>query len=205
VRPRKAWVAINDNPHWLKDGSFLWQSERNGWNHFYHYSADGKLLRQVTDGQWEVSDFEGIDADKGLLYFTGTRDSHIAPQLYSIKLDGTGLTRLTTSEGSHRIEMSPTQNYFVDSWSDINTPTQTRLFDASGKLVRAINENQVRSTEELQVGRNEFASGENQRWLPDGSHDDQAARFRSEKEISGQWCTRMVVHMRRRYEMPGEH
>ena len=148
----KAWVAINDNPHWLKDGSFLWQSERNGWNHFYHYSADGKLLRQVTDGSWEVSNFEGIDAEKGLLYFTGTRDSHIANQLYSVKLDGTRLTRLTMSDGAHRVQVSPTQNYFVDFWSDLNTPTQTRLYDASGKLVRAINENAVAALKNYKLG-----------------------------------------------------
>jgi dipeptidyl-peptidase-4 len=148
----KAWVAINDNPHWLKDGSFLWQSERNGWNHFYHYSADGKLLGQVTDGSWEVSNFEGIDAEKGLLYFTGTRDSHIANQLYSVKLDGTGLTRLTMSDGSHRVQVSPIQNYFVDFWSDVNTPTQTRLYDASGKLVRAINDNAVAALKNYKLG-----------------------------------------------------
>ncbi|HEY8227950.1 MAG TPA: S9 family peptidase [Pyrinomonadaceae bacterium] len=139
----KAWVGINDNPHWLSDGSFLWQSERSGWNHFYHYSADGKLLGQVTDGKWEVSALEGLDTENGLVYFTGTRDSHIAQQLYRVKVDGTGLTRLTPAEGSHRIQMSPMENYFVDFWSDINTPTQTRLYDSSGKLVRAINDNPV--------------------------------------------------------------
>jgi dipeptidyl-peptidase-4 len=148
----KAWVAINDNPHWLRDGSFLWQSERSGWNHFYHYSADGKLLRQVTDGKWEVASFEGIDPEKGLIYFTGTRDSHIAQQLYRIKLDGTGLARITLSEGSHRIQMSPAQNYFIDFWSDVNTPTQTRLYDSSGKLVRAVNENAVAALKSYKLG-----------------------------------------------------
>ena len=51
----KAWVAVNETTRiWLKDGSFLWASERNGWEHLYHYSADGKLVRQMTDGKWEV-------------------------------------------------------------------------------------------------------------------------------------------------------
>ena len=148
----KAWVAINDNPHWLSDGTFLWQSERDGWNHFYHYTTDGKLLRQVTDGKWEVSGFEGLDNKNGWIYFTGTRDSHIAQQLYRVKLDGTGLTRVTASEGSHRIQMSPTQNYFIDFWSDLNTPTQTRLYDASGKLVRAVNENTVAALKNYKLG-----------------------------------------------------
>ena len=55
----KAWVEVIDNPHWLKDGSFLWESERDGWHHLYHYSPTGTLIRQVTDGKWEVRSVEG--------------------------------------------------------------------------------------------------------------------------------------------------
>ena len=99
----KAWVAINEEPIWLKDGSFLWASERSGWEHLYHYSADGKLLRQVTDGKWEVRTIEGVDEENGFIYFTATERSHIAPHGYRIKFDGTGLTRLTMTEGSHRL------------------------------------------------------------------------------------------------------
>ena len=152
----KAWVGVNDNPNFLKDGSFLWQSERNGWDHFYHYSADGKLLRQVTDGQWEVSSFESLDEDKGLLYFTATEHSPIAPQAYRVKLDGTGLTRVTTGEGSHKVTVSPIFNLFIDQWNDINTPTQTRLYDTNGKLVRVINENKVEALKQYKLGTAEF-------------------------------------------------
>ena len=147
-----AWVAINDNPHWLKDGSFLWQSERNGWNHFYHYTQDGKLVRQVTDGKWEVSGFDGLDEENGVVYFTATRNSHIGQNAYSVKVDGTGLTRLTPADGSHRIAVSPTNNYFIDFWSDVNTPTQTRLLDATGKLIRVVNENRVDALKNYKLG-----------------------------------------------------
>ncbi len=74
----KAWVEVIDNPTWLKDGSFLWQSARNGWQHLYHYAPDGKLVRQVTDGKWEARTLDGVDEDKGLVYFSGTEHSHIA-------------------------------------------------------------------------------------------------------------------------------
>src|SRR5687768_1365241 len=137
----KAWVEVIDNPHWLKDGSFLWESERNGWRHLYHYGADGKLIHQVTDGKWEVRALDGIDEDKGLVFITTTANSPIAPQPYRVKLDGTGLTRLTTSEGTHRISLSPANNYFIDFWSNVNSPTQTRLYNTDGKLVRVIEEN----------------------------------------------------------------
>jgi dipeptidyl-peptidase-4 len=152
----KAWVGINDNPNFLKDGSFLWQSERNGWNHFYHYSADGKLLRQITDGRWEVSSFEDLDEDNGFLYFAGTEHSPIAPQAYRVKLDGSGLTRITTGEGSHRVALSPDLKLFIDNWSDLNTPTQTRLYDNSGKLVRVISENKAEALQQYKLGKAEL-------------------------------------------------
>ena len=152
----KGWVGINEQPLWLKDGSFLWASERNGWEHLYHYAADGKLLRQVTDGKWEVRTIEGVDEQNGLIYFTGTKDSHIAPGGYRIKLDGSGLTRLTTSEGTHRMDVSPTFNYFINVWSDLNTPSQVRLFDASGKLVRVIAENKVDALKQYKLGTAEL-------------------------------------------------
>jgi dipeptidyl-peptidase-4 len=148
----KAWVGINDNPNFLKDGSFLWQSERTGWDHFYHYSAEGKLLRQVTDGRWEVSSFERIDEDKGFLYFTATEHSPIAPQAYRVKLDGTALKQVTTGEGSHKVAVSPDSKLFIDNWSDVNTPTQTRLYDVDGKLVRIIAENKVDALKEYKLG-----------------------------------------------------
>ena len=152
----KAWVAINEQPIWLKDGSFIWASERNGWEHLYHYSADGKLLRQITDGKWEVRSIEGVDEANGYIYFTGTERSHIAADGYRVKLDGSGLTRLTQTAGSHRLDLSPANNYFIDVWSDVNTPSQVRLYDASGKLVRVIAENKVDALKQYKLGTTEL-------------------------------------------------
>jgi dipeptidyl-peptidase 4 len=152
----KAWVAINEEPIWLKDGTFIWASERDGWEHLYHYSADGKLLRQITNGKWEVRSIEGVDEAKGYIYFTATEHSHIAPNGYRIKLDGSGLTRLTMAQGSHRVDVSPAHNYFIDFWSDLNTPSQVRLYDATGKLVRVISENKVDALKQYKLGAAEL-------------------------------------------------
>lgn len=152
----KTWVEVIDNPTWLKDGSFLWQSARNGWQHLYHYAQDGKLVRQVTDGKWEVRSLDSIDEDKALIYFSGTEHSHIAPKMYRVKLDGTGLTRITPGEGSHKVTVSPASNFFIDNWSDVNTPTQTRLYDTDGKLVRVIEENKVDALQQYKLGKSEF-------------------------------------------------
>jgi len=152
----KAWVAINEDPIWLKDGTFIWASERSGWEHLYHYSADGKLLRQITNGNWEVRSIEGVDEANGFIYFTSTEHSPIANNGYRIKLDGTGLTRITTTEGSHRVDVSPAYNYFIDFWSDLNTPSQVRLYDAGGKLVRVISENKVDALKQYKLGTAEL-------------------------------------------------
>ncbi len=156
----KAWVEVIDNPVWLKDGSFLWQSDRNGWQHIYHYAGDGKLLNQVTDGKWEVRSIEGVD-DQGYVYFSGTEHSHIALNEYRVKADGSGFTRLTQAEGSHRASLSPTASYFVDSWSDINTPPQLRLYTADGKLVRVISENRIDVLKEFKLGAAELLKVKN--------------------------------------------
>lgn len=152
----KAWVEVIDNPHWLKDGSFLWESVRNGWRHLYHYSPTGTLIRQVTDGKWEVRSVESIDEEKGIAYITATHHSHIAPQPYRVAIAGGEPTRLTTTEGTHRFTVSPRNNLFIDFWSDVNTPTQTRLYDTNGKLVRIIEANKVDVLGQYRLGTTEL-------------------------------------------------
>jgi dipeptidyl-peptidase-4 len=153
----KAWVeAVDDNPRWLKDGSFLWRSERDGWQHLYHYGSDGRLIKRVTEGRWEVRDLGPVDEQAGVVYFRGTEHSHIAEQVYSVKLDGTGLKRLSQSEGTHKATFSPNARYFVDQWSDINTPTQGRLYNSDGTLVRVIDENKVAALGQYKLGKAEL-------------------------------------------------
>ena len=69
----EAWVNVNGPPIWLGDEGFLWMSERTGWKHLYHYDADGELIRQITDGPWEVREVHGVDAAGEWVYFSGNR------------------------------------------------------------------------------------------------------------------------------------
>ncbi len=153
----KAWVeAVDDNPRWLKDGTFLWRSERDGWQHLYHYGPDGKLIKRVTEGRWEVRDLGPVDERAGVVYFRGTEHSHIAEQVYRVGLDGSGLKRLSEAEGTHNATFSPNARYFIDKWSDINTPTQTRLYNSDGTLVRVIDENKVAALGQYKLGKAEL-------------------------------------------------
>ncbi len=141
----KGWIAP-EAPVFLKDGSFLILNERSGWKQIYHHSS-GKS-RAVTSGEWEVRRIHIVDEKSGWIYFTGTRDSHIAENLYRVKLDGSQLTRLTKESGGHRVRVSPTGSMFVDSWSNHQTPTKTLLRQGDGKLVRQLDTNPMYAREE---------------------------------------------------------
>ena len=152
-----AWVeAIDDGLQSLNDGSFLWLSDRSGWRHIYYYGSDGKLIKQVTSGDWDVRSLDDVDDAKGTIYFSSTEHSFIANSEYAIKLDGSGMTRITTNEGNHRASFNSTDSHFIDSWSDVNTPTQVRLHDSNGKLVRVIDENKVDALGQYKLGKVEF-------------------------------------------------
>jgi len=152
----KAWVDPNGNPLWLKDGSFLWLSARSGYKHLYRYKTDGTQLGQVTTGRWEFRTLYGVDESKGVAYFAAGERRHIDTDIYSVKFDGTGMTRLSQTTGTHRASFNPTYTQYVDYWSDVATPTQVRLFRVDGREVRVIEANQVRAFAEYRLGQPEF-------------------------------------------------
>ena len=154
----KTWVVVEnvELPVWLKDGTFLITSERDGWKHVYHYKADGTLVRQVTDGRWEARVLSGVDEAAGFVYFTGTRDSHVAPQVYRVRLDGTGLTRISQSAGTHAANFNPQKTLFIDTHSDVNTPPQVRLHNSDGALARVIDENRVAALGQYRLSKPEL-------------------------------------------------
>ncbi len=147
-----AFVNVTGEPQWLEDGSFLWLSERTGYQHLYHFDAAGKLLGQVTSGEWEVSSYYGVDAKGQQVYFAGAAHSPIAPQVYRVPLAGGMPTRLTANEGSHRASFNPGFSMFVDTWSDVRTPPQVRLHDIDGRELRLVAANKVAALERFDLG-----------------------------------------------------
>ncbi len=152
----KAWVDDPGPPTFLDDGSFLLPSERTGWKHLYHFAADGKLKGPVTSGDWEMRTLHVVDKAGGWVYFSGTRDCPIGSDLYRVHVDGSGLERLTRSQGDHRVNVSPRGNLFIDSWSDHQTPTQVRLFRADQSLARTLDSNPVYILDDYRRGSYEL-------------------------------------------------
>ena len=147
----------NGNPVWLKDGSFLWFSERSGFKHLYRIGADGAVRDQVTSGRWDVRTLYGVDQTGGFAYFSASERSPIGTDIYRIKLDGSGLTRLSQADGTHRAIFNPDFTLFADTWSNVTTPSQVRLHRSSdGSEVRAIDLNPVTALRDYRLSTPEF-------------------------------------------------
>jgi dipeptidyl-peptidase-4 len=134
----RAWVESHGSPQWLKDGSFLWLSERDGWKHVYHVGGDGRVIRQLTRGEWEARTLHGVDEAAGWVYFSGTERSPIGGDVYRVHLDGTRLTRLSQRAGTHVAAFPTSMARYADDWSDIRTPHQLRIHAADGTEVRLV-------------------------------------------------------------------
>lgn len=152
----KAWIEDPGELTFLKDGSFLFLSERTGYKHLYHYAADGKLVRAVTEGPWEIRQFHKVDESGGWIYFNATKDSPIATNLYRVRLDGTQFSRLTKETGDHLAQVADGGKFFLASWSDRQTPGKVRLFRGDGMPVRWIDTNPVHAMDDYEFGPVEF-------------------------------------------------
>ncbi|MEO8648711.1 MAG: S9 family peptidase, partial [Acidobacteriota bacterium] len=152
-----AWVEVYDNPEFVGRGTTaIWQSARSGWRHLYLYDNNGRLVRQLTDGDWEVRNLYGVDPAGEWAYFSATKDSHIAANVYRVRIaDGT-IQRLTQGRGTHSASFNTDFSHFIDNWSDAETPTQSRLYRADGTLVKVLNENRVEALSQFKLGKPEF-------------------------------------------------
>ncbi len=138
----EAYVDITDDLTFLNDNSFFWTSERDGWNHIYHYDRNGKLLNQVTKGSWEVTAFYGFDQNTGRVYFQSTENGNINRDIYSMLPSGRNKVRLTDETGTNRAAFSADYSYFINTFSNTTTPTKYTLHNArNGKQLREIKDN----------------------------------------------------------------
>jgi len=138
-----AYIEIHDHLHFLEDNSFVWSSEQGGFRHLYHYNGQGTLRQQITSGNWEVTDFYGMDETRNTLYYQSVEDGAINRTIYSIRLNGKKKRRLSSPSGTHEASFSKNFHYFIDAYSDANTPPTYTLFNGEGKALKEILNNQA--------------------------------------------------------------
>ncbi|MCE3278672.1 MAG: dipeptidyl aminopeptidase/acylaminoacyl peptidase [Bacteroidetes bacterium] len=121
--------------------NFLIQSEKDGFNHLYLFDMSGKLVNQITKGNWDVVELKGIDEKTKTLFYIASETTATEKDIYSIKLDGSGKKKLSAEKGTHAPEFSSGMKYYIDIFSSANTPHTYSIVNAEGKPVRVLENN----------------------------------------------------------------
>lgn len=122
------------------NGQFIWQSQRDGYNHLYLYNRDGSLIKQLTSGDWIVTGLLNFDLNAKGLFYTSTAVSPLQDHLYYLDLKTGKTTRLTTDEGVHYPVVRADGKYFLTRYSNPSVASRTRLISFTGKVNRILHE-----------------------------------------------------------------
>ncbi len=157
----KAYIDITDNLTFLDDNSFIWTSEKDGFNHIYHYSRNGKLINQITKGNWDITAYYGYDKKTERIFYQSTQDGSINRSIRSIKLNGTQEIKLNQKTGTNSAAFSPSYTYYINTFSNAQTPTIYSLNNSKTgtELKEIINNGFVLDKlKEYNIGKKEFST-----------------------------------------------
>jgi len=140
----KAYIEQPEMPPFLDDNSFIWTSERDGFNHLYHFDKSGKLLNKLTEGNWDVTSFYGFDPKSKRVFYQSVENGSINRDIYSVKLNGKNKLRLSSETGSNDADFSADFSYFIQTFTNSETPPRFTLHSSKdGKKLKDIKDNQA--------------------------------------------------------------
>lgn len=143
------YIDITDDKlTFLDDGEhFVFLSERSGYNHAHLYENDGNYVGPITDGNWEVTQFHGVDEETATAYVTATRDTSLERHLYEAEVSvephetAGSVRKITSRPGSHSIDLSADRAFYIDRYSKTGTPPIWTLHAADGQRVTRLEDN----------------------------------------------------------------
>jgi dipeptidyl-peptidase-4 len=140
--------------------NFIVLSEKDGYNHLYLYDMSGKLVNQITKGNWDVAGFKGIDEKAKTIFYTASETTPTEKDIYSIKLDGSGKKKISTEKGTNNPDFSKGAKFYINTFSAANTPAVISIYKADGKLVRVLENNEAltKKMQEFNMSNKEFFS-----------------------------------------------
>jgi dipeptidyl-peptidase-4 len=155
----KYFININDDLRFLEDGRFLWTSERSGFNHVYLFQKDGKLEKQLTKGNWDVTQLYGYDAKNQKIYFQAAAKSPIEREIYSADLATAEIKQISTENGTNNATFSSSFAYYVLENSNVNKPATYTVYQTEkNNQVRLIEDNKklLESMKNYRLGEHKF-------------------------------------------------
>ncbi|MBN1638181.1 MAG: DPP IV N-terminal domain-containing protein [Ignavibacteriales bacterium] len=139
------------------ENQFLWFSERDGYQHLYLYDTDGKLIKQITKGEWVVKSFDGFDKKGENILISATKDGVLENHYYIINIESGEITKISNGVGIHRINANSDFNYFIDSYSSLEIPREINIVDAKGKIIKNIHKSE-NPLKDFKIGKTEISS-----------------------------------------------
>ncbi|MDQ3047515.1 MAG: S9 family peptidase [Bacteroidota bacterium] len=138
--------------------NFIIQSEKDGFNHLYMHDMSGKLINQVTKGNWDVVSFLGIDEKAKTLFYKASETTATEKDIYSVKMDGSGKKKLSAEAGTHSAEFSNGMKYYINTFSSANSVTNISIYNAQGKKIRVMEDNSAlaKKMEEYAISKKEL-------------------------------------------------
>jgi dipeptidyl-peptidase-4 len=133
VEPLHSMLFLKNNSN-----QFVWQSRRDGYNHFYLYNSNGTLVKQLTKGKWEVKQENGFDAKGDRLFFHANEQSPINQDFYSVNMKTAEIKRLTYGNGFHTCMLDEKGNYFIDNFTNVTTPREYNIIHTVSKKAKNI-------------------------------------------------------------------
>ncbi len=155
----KYYIDITDNLTFLKNGKeFIFTSEKDGYNHIYLFDINGKELKQITSGNFDVLSLEHIDEAGRIVYYSSSEDGPANSMLYSVDFDGGVKKRMFDKPGTYSAQFSENSKYFILSFSDANTPHQYAIYDTRPKMLVELENNKdlIASTSEYGFVKKDF-------------------------------------------------
>jgi dipeptidyl-peptidase 4 len=141
VEEVKPWINLHNDLRVVEEtGGFSWSSERSGYRHLYLYAADGRLVRQLTAGEWPAEATVALDPTARQVYFVGWQRSPVERQLFSVSLDGGQPEWLTREPGMHGAVIAPDFTSFVDVWDSLAHPPSVTIRAMDGEVRQAIHQ-----------------------------------------------------------------
>ncbi|MBA2610671.1 MAG: DPP IV N-terminal domain-containing protein [Bacteroidetes bacterium] len=126
AEPLNPMLFVKNNP-----SQFIWQSRRDGYNHFYLYNINGTLIKQLTKGNWEVKEDNGFDEKGEHLFFHAAEQSPVNQDFYSVNIKSGKMKKLTQGNGYHTAVLSKKGDYFIDNFTSCYIPREYRVINTS--------------------------------------------------------------------------
>jgi dipeptidyl-peptidase 4 len=155
----KYYIDITDNLIWLEDAKgFLISSEKSGYNHLYHFDMNGDLVKQLTEGSYEITEVNGLDPNTNLLYFVAAKSSPLNREVMRVNIKTGKIEQLSTHEGTNSPEYSNGFKYYVNTYTNLNSPPIISVHSADGKMISVLEDNYelVKKMETFGFGKSRF-------------------------------------------------